>query len=168
MPPARTAASRSTPAAAPWLYTMTNSQSLSANDRFTEDLHGHRDGRSGRPPPRTSPSRSRGTNDAPVISSAAPERRHRRGRSLDRGGDGQRQRRRPRRGAELHRRCHRHVRQLHGQRQQRRWLYTMTNSQSLSANDRFTETFTVTVTGRSGRPPPRTSPSRSPAPMTRR
>ncbi|MGE6287685.1 VCBS domain-containing protein, partial [Aeromonas media] len=26
------------------------------------------------------------------------------------------------------------------------WLYTMTNSQSLSANDRFTETFTVTVT----------------------
>ncbi|MFM5243306.1 type I secretion C-terminal target domain-containing protein, partial [Aeromonas rivipollensis] len=30
------------------------------------------------------------------------------------------------------------------------WLYTMTNSQSLSANDRFTETFTVTVTDDKG------------------
>ncbi|WP_043133447.1 VCBS domain-containing protein, partial [Aeromonas media] len=26
------------------------------------------------------------------------------------------------------------------------WLYTMSNTQSLSATDRFTETFTVTVT----------------------
>ena len=71
MPPARTAASRCDASSGAWLYTMTNSQSLSANDRFTETFTVTVTDDQGRPPPRTSPSRSRGTNDAPVISSAA-------------------------------------------------------------------------------------------------
>ncbi|WP_412705469.1 Poly(beta-D-mannuronate) C5 epimerase 5 [Aeromonas rivipollensis] len=133
-----------------WLYTMTNSQSLSANDRFTETFTVTVTDDKGATTTQDVTITVTGTNDAPVISSAAQSGATAEDGPLTAAGTVS--------ASDVD---HDAVLSFTGDAtgtygsftvnaSSGAWLYTMTNSQSLSANDRFTETFTVTVTDDKG------------------